>query len=116
MPSRITPERVFRWLLVSSAVVIAGLLLCIWAYFVRTAGASLVLASAIFLLLKARRREAVVLLGGFVMVRLWRIPATGDSFDWGGLSFEVVDMDGLRVDKVLVVSAPTPQHEENDSG
>jgi putative hemolysin len=55
-------------------------------------------------------------LGGFVMVRLGRIPATGDSFDWGGLSFEVVDMDGLRVDKVLVVSAPTPQHEENDSG
>lgn len=41
-------------------------------------------------------------LGGFVMSMLERIPHTGDRFDWSGLSFEVVDMDGLRVDKVLV--------------
>lgn len=41
-------------------------------------------------------------LGGMVMVCLGRIPITGDSFDWGGLRFEVVDMDGRRVDKVLV--------------
>ncbi len=45
-------------------------------------------------------------LGGFVMTFLGRIPATAESFDWGGLRFEVVDMDGLRVDKVLVVPAP----------
>ena len=42
-------------------------------------------------------------LGGFVMSALGRIPATGDHFDWGGLRFEVVDMDRRRVDKVLVV-------------
>ncbi len=54
-------------------------------------------------------------LGGFVMVSLGRIPSTGDSFDWGGLSFEVVDMDGLRVDKVLIVSASTP-HEQDLGG
>ena len=40
--------------------------------------------------------------GGFVMNQLGRIPATGDVFEWGGLSFEIVDMDGLRVDKILV--------------
>ena len=41
-------------------------------------------------------------LGGFVMAYLGRIPAAADQFQWGRLSFEVVDMDGKRVDKVLV--------------
>jgi putative hemolysin len=50
-------------------------------------------------------------LGGFVMMRLGRIPAAGDHFDWHGLRFEVVDMDGYRVDKVLVAPVP-PQATE----
>lgn len=41
-------------------------------------------------------------LGGFVMTFLGRIPIEGDQFSWKGISFEVVDMDGFRVDKVLV--------------
>lgn len=41
-------------------------------------------------------------LGGFVMMRIGRIPTTGDHFEWQGVSFEVLDMDGRRVDKVLV--------------
>lgn len=41
-------------------------------------------------------------LGGFVMYRLGRIPRAGDSFRYRGYIFEVMDMDGLRVDKVLV--------------
>jgi len=41
--------------------------------------------------------------GGFVMTRLGRIPSVSDSFEWSGMRFEVVDMDDLRVDKVLVV-------------
>lgn len=41
-------------------------------------------------------------LGGFVITFLGRIPKTADSFEWSGMRFEVVDMDGLRVDKVLV--------------
>lgn len=40
--------------------------------------------------------------GGFVMNQLGKIPSTGDRFDWGDFTFEVVDMDGMRVDKVLV--------------
>jgi putative hemolysin len=42
-------------------------------------------------------------LGGFVMNFLGRIPKTGEYFLWNGLRIEVVDMDGIRVDKVLVV-------------
>ncbi len=41
-------------------------------------------------------------LGGLVVTELGRIPHTSDSFEAHGLHFEVVDMDGNRVDKVLV--------------
>jgi len=42
-------------------------------------------------------------LGGFVLAHLGRIPAAADRFEWQGLRFEVMDMDGNRVDKVLIV-------------
>jgi putative hemolysin len=42
-------------------------------------------------------------LGGFLMSQLERIPAVGDVTGWDGYRFEVVDMDGRRVDRVLVV-------------
>ena len=45
-------------------------------------------------------------LGGFVMTSLGRIPNAADQFEWEGLRFEVVDMDGRRVDKVLVTTLP----------
>jgi putative hemolysin len=41
-------------------------------------------------------------IGGFVMSYLGRIPQEGDSFIWGNLTIEVIDMDWRRVDKVLV--------------
>lgn len=41
-------------------------------------------------------------LGGFMMYYLNRIPATGDSFEKFNYLFKVVDMDGKRVDKVMV--------------
>jgi putative hemolysin len=41
-----------------------------------------------------------------MMNYLGRIPAPGDHFEWNDLRFEVVDMDGLRIDKVLVAKAP----------
>lgn len=40
-------------------------------------------------------------LSGFILTRLKRIPATADHFSWHGWRFEVVDMDGNRIDKVL---------------
>ena len=40
--------------------------------------------------------------GGFMMSALGKIPIEGEYFDWHRFRFEVVDMDGSRVDKVLV--------------
>jgi putative hemolysin len=40
------------------------------------------------------------------MMSLGRVPQTADHFDWQGLRFEVIDMDGRRVDKVLVTTLP----------
>lgn len=47
---------------------------------------------------------------GFVLSQLGRIPRAGESFTWGGYRFEIVDMDGHRVDKLLVAPTdhPTP--------
>ena len=41
-------------------------------------------------------------LGGFMMARINRIPTVGDRVDVGGVRFEVVTMDGRRVDRVLI--------------
>ncbi|HMV28377.1 MAG TPA: hemolysin family protein [Anaerolineales bacterium] len=43
-------------------------------------------------------------LSGFIMTSLGRLPQTADHFEWNNLRFEVVDMDGRRVDKVLVTA------------
>lgn len=45
-------------------------------------------------------------LGGMIMTALGRIPSTGDIYRWNGFQFEVMDMDGRRVDKVLISSDP----------
>ena len=41
-------------------------------------------------------------LAGMIMLLLGRLPRTADHVVWGGWRFEVVDLDGKRVDKVLV--------------
>jgi putative hemolysin len=41
-------------------------------------------------------------LAGFILHSLERIPKTGENFDWKGFRFEIIDMDGHRIDKVLV--------------
>jgi putative hemolysin len=43
-------------------------------------------------------------LGGFVLASLGRIPTAGEHFTFEGVRFAVVDMDGRRVDKVLVTA------------
>lgn len=55
--------------------------------------------------LGARHRDDLAeyqTLGGFVMGTIRRVPHEGDTFDWAGHRFEVLDMDRHRVDKVLV--------------
>lgn len=41
--------------------------------------------------------------GGFVMHKLGRVPVTGDGFEFGPYRYEVIDMDGNRVDKILLI-------------
>lgn len=43
-------------------------------------------------------------LSGFIMTSLGRLPQTADHFEWNNLRFEVIDMDGRRVDKILVTA------------
>jgi putative hemolysin len=41
-------------------------------------------------------------LAGFILHQLERIPQSGDKMEWRGFNFEIMDMDGHRIDKVLV--------------
>ncbi len=50
-------------------------------------------------------------LGGFMMNHLGRVPLTADRFEWNNLRFEVMDMDGNRIDKVLVTLKVVPPAE-----
>ena len=54
------------------------------------------------------QEEGYYTLAGLVLARLGEVPATGQRFVWGGYRFEVVDMDGRRIDKVLVSPEPPP--------
>jgi putative hemolysin len=47
-------------------------------------------------------------LGGLAMLALGRVPKTGDVFERAEYRFEIVDMDGNRVDRVLVSRVPRP--------
>jgi putative hemolysin len=54
--------------------------------------------------LPGEKRDAYQTLGGFVFTQMGRVPAVAEFFEWRGLRFEIVDMDGKRIDKVLVMS------------
>jgi putative hemolysin len=51
---------------------------------------------------KAIERGNYHTLGGFAIMQLGKIPISGEHFQWRDLRLEIVDMDGKRVDKVLV--------------
>jgi len=44
---------------------------------------------------------------GFVLARLGRIPKAGDTLTWRDLKIEIMDMDGVRIDKVLLSGGKT---------
>lgn len=48
-------------------------------------------------------------LGGLLLQYLQHIPQSGEILEWNGFLFEVVDMDGARIDKVLVKLIPTEE-------
>lgn len=57
--------------------------------------------------LPGEERGAYHTLAGFILFHLGRLPSEADHFDWHGLRFEIVDMDGKRIDKVLVMATKT---------
>lgn len=46
--------------------------------------------------------ESFSTIAGYIMHKIGRIPRTGDCFSSEGYKFEVVDLDGLKIDKVLI--------------
>ena len=51
---------------------------------------------------------------GMVMAALGHIPQTGEVFEWRGFRVEVVDLDGARIDKLLIT--PVPQIDADEDG
>ncbi|MEC4721974.1 hemolysin family protein [Noviherbaspirillum sp. CPCC 100848] len=52
-------------------------------------------------------------LSGMVMLLLGRLPMTGDRCEWEEWTFEIVDLDGKRIDKVLAIPMPMPKAEDS---
>jgi CBS domain containing-hemolysin-like protein len=61
------------------------------------------------------RDEGFETLGGFVLSRLQKIPAVGDSFEYEGRRYSVTAMDGLRVEGVKIETAPAPHQPQPSS-
>ncbi|MGC1547732.1 MAG: hemolysin family protein [Rhodanobacter sp.] len=53
---------------------------------------------------------------GMVTTAFGRIPLTGEVFAWQGILFEVLDLDGARIDKLLVTPASSPHDNDDDTG
>jgi len=53
-------------------------------------------------------------IAGLFQVQLGRVAIAGDRTTWAGLSLEVIDMDGLRIDHVLVTVTPERPAEDGD--
>ncbi len=53
-------------------------------------------------------------LAGFVLHQLEHIPHTGESFNWKDFHFEIIDMDGQRIDKILVTISESLKEELNE--
>ena len=54
-------------------------------------------------------------LAGFILHSLEHIPVTGEHFEWKGFTFEIVDMDGHRIDKILVKVSDQIREEMEDA-
>lgn len=59
--------------------------------------------------LPADERQSYQTLGGFVLARMEKLPQEGSKFEWENYIFEIMDMDGRRVDKVLVMRKDAPE-------
>ena len=64
--------------------------------------------------LPEEQRGSYNTMGGFVITHLGKIPTAADYFQWRGFRFEVMDMDGNRVDKVLVMPIEIKNSSDGD--
>ena len=55
-----------------------------------------------------------VSLGGWIMERMEKVPAAGESFEYGGLSITVEEISNNRIQKVRVVQLEQPQEEDSE--
>lgn len=53
-------------------------------------------------------------LAGFALDQLDRLPKEGQTFKWNDLRFEVIDMDGYRIDKILISPTAPPSEESKE--
>ncbi|NUQ66512.1 MAG: HlyC/CorC family transporter [Pirellulales bacterium] len=58
--------------------------------------------------LRTAAPQDITTVGGLVQSLLGRIPVVGDRTTWHNLAIEVADMDGLRIDRLLVTRHPKP--------
>ncbi len=54
-------------------------------------------------------------LAGFILHELKHIPQTGETFEWRGFNFEIIDMDGHRIDKILLNVSDKIKNEIEDA-
>jgi putative hemolysin len=58
-------------------------------------------------------------MAGFVLQHLGHLPTVGECFDFNDIHVEVVDMDGRRIDKILirppVAHRPVASHKAPDA-
>jgi putative hemolysin len=66
--------------------------------------------------LPGEKRDAYQTLGGFLFTQMGRVPSTADQYEWNNLRFEIVDMDGKRIDKVLVASTEKQRETDENAG
>ena len=52
-------------------------------------------------------REGFHTIGGFILHLLGELPRVGEKIKWDTFTFEVMDMDGMRIDKILVIRKNT---------
>jgi putative hemolysin len=71
-------------------------------------------ASAMLRLRELRADEGYHTLAGWMLARLDYLPQVGERMVWNDWTFEVVDMDGYRIDKILIT--PPPGRESFDEG
>ncbi|MEO6135553.1 MAG: hemolysin family protein [Ginsengibacter sp.] len=53
-------------------------------------------------------------MAGFILHELKQIPSAGDTFSWRGFDFEIIDMDGHRIDKIIVTASEELRNEMED--